>query len=429
MVRKARAERTCSKLDDLSSPIPGRLLTSSFGALFVAFVLCLCRPPQALAQNSMDPQEQAALDGAITGAVVGTYTAAWAVFAQGAGGGRSSALPWMAAGPILGGLVGAGTFYLIAERWPGLWTTQPSAQNASRPSLLNPSWSNYDLVRPVAGQFDIQLENMFGFVGPGGESLVRVREFAVNGSGLHFSYLGIDTALMPTVDVRYWFDSVNAIHFRFRYTDIGGTSVLVRPAFYNGALMAPGPIHTDPSEWYFFGLYYERRLNPLIGYLFQKYEDILPSFLRGWDIRGRLGLEYNYIYFTFDHGHAPVVPNFPGGAETAEDFYHQSMPLPTIGMEAIRWIGKHFIVWSSVEGNWINRWNSLRNEGGTIWASQNGIEAHLRLYYVNYDWLGPFKPMAGFFVYRYSQLEDSPQDGNYLRWIAYGPEIGMMVNF
>jgi hypothetical protein len=82
-----------------------------------------------------------------------------------------------------------------------------------------------------------------------------------------------------------------------------------------------------------------------------------------------------------------------------------------------------------VEGNWINRWNSLRNEGGTVWASQNGFEAHVRLFYSRPSWFGPVMPMVGFFVYTYSQLEDSHEDGNFIRWSSYGPEIGINYSF
>jgi hypothetical protein len=66
-----------------------------------------------------------------------------------------------------------------------------------------------------------------------------------------------------------------------------------------------------------------------------------------------------------------------------------------------------------------------RSEGGTVWASQNGIEAHARLYYSNRKWFGPIQPMLGFYVFTYSQLEDSHEDGNFIRWSSYGPEIGI----
>jgi len=64
----------------------------------------------------------------------------------------------------------------------------------------------------------------------------------------------------------------------------------------------------------------------------------------------------------------------------------------------------------------------LRDEGETVWLSQNGVEGDLRLYYSNRAWLGPVRLMAGTFIYYYSQLADSHEDRNLLRWPSYGSE-------
>ena len=37
--------------------------------------------------------------------------------------------------------------------------------------------------------------------------------------------------------------------------------------------------------------------------------------------------------------------------------------------------------------------------------------------------------MLGMFVYHYSQLEDSHEDGDFIRWFSYGPEYGITVSF
>ena len=73
----------------------------------------------------------------------------------------------------------------------------------------------------------------------------------------------------------------------------------------------------------------------------------------------------------------------------------------------LRSLNDNLLLDASVNGNQINRWNSLRDEGGTVWLSQNGVEGHLRLYYSNRAWFGPVRLMAGAFIYYYSQLEDS----------------------
>lgn len=62
----------------------------------------------------------------------------------------------------------------------------------------------YSLIAPRAGQFDLQISGLFGFTGPG--SIVRVREFETEGTGLHFSSMDMNTEQMPTLNVRFWFN-------------------------------------------------------------------------------------------------------------------------------------------------------------------------------------------------------------------------------
>jgi hypothetical protein len=285
------------------------------GTVLLALILSAS---DSQAQSAPSPHCQGIVDNAAIGVVAGAYIAAWAVFAQRAGGGRSSALPWMAAGPTLGAVAVAATGCFLTREWPGLMT--------SGPVTPHPSGGRFSLLEPRAGQFDLQLENLSGFTGPG--SIVRVREFETEGTGLHFNFLGIHSQQMPTLDVRYWFNEVSAVHFRFRYFDMSGTHFLSHPANFNGSTIAPGQtIHTDP-EWYSGGLYYERRLRPW----YEPYESGWPSLLHGWDLHAKVGIEFTYINFVINGGSARVTPT-SRGEETREDFYHQSMPLPTIGLE------------------------------------------------------------------------------------------------
>jgi hypothetical protein len=236
-------------------------------------------------------------------------------------------------------------------------TAPPKASNASGRTVpsRNARRTPPSLISPKPSQLDLQVEGLFGFTGPG--SIVRVREFQTEGTGLHFSSTDMNTQQMPTLDVRYWFNDVNAIHFRFRYFNLGGTRFSSTPIKYNGAIIPGRRTNTfDPWEWFSGGLYYERRLTPL----YQSYEDHWPSWLQGWDLRGRIGIEYTYLYYDIN-GDSTFSKRAPGGEETAEDFYHQSMPLPTIGLEAWRQISDKLLFQGEVSDNWINRWNSLRN--------------------------------------------------------------------
>jgi hypothetical protein len=392
--------------------------------LFAAVALAICVAGCSTQATNPSVQTSAglrrsAIEGAVLGGLGGAYTSAWLTLAQGVGGGSSSATPWIAAGTMAGALIGGTTGYLMARR-------RGSPPQAFATTVAGPAaHARDDPLNPRAGQIDLQVENLSGFVGPGGGSLVRVREFSTGGTALHFPAVGINAVQVPTLDIIYWFDALNAVDFQFRYLDVTGSHFLSYPANFNGSTMAPGQtLHAENFPWFSGGLYYERRLTPAP----RGYETRWPSPLRDWDLCARLGIEYTYLNWEFNGGHARVTPASKG-EETKEDFYHQELPIPTVGLEALRRINDNLTIDGAVTGNWINRWNSLRDEGGTVWLSQSGAEGHLRFYYSNRAWLGPVRLMAGAFIYYYRQLEDSHEDGNFVRWSSWGPEYGLAWTF
>jgi hypothetical protein len=107
------------------------------------------------------------------------------------------------------------------------------------------------LLKPCAGQFNLQIGNLWGFTGPG--SLVRVREFETQGTGLQFSDMDINTEQIPTLDLLYWFNRLDAIHFRFRYFNMGGSRFSSTPIAFNGAIIPGGGTNNfDPWECFSF---------------------------------------------------------------------------------------------------------------------------------------------------------------------------------
>jgi hypothetical protein len=44
-------------------------------------------------------------------------------------------------------------------------------------------------------------------------------------------------------------------------------------------------------------------------------------------------------------------------------------------------------------------------------------------------WFGPVQPMIGFFIYTYSQLENSHEDGNFIRLSFYGLKLASSIAF
>jgi hypothetical protein len=80
-------------------------------------------------------------------------------------------------------------------------------------------------------------------------------------------------------------------------------------------------------------------------------------------------------------------------------------------------------------GNWANKWNSLQNEGGTVWLTSASVDTHLRLIYSNRQILGPIMPMVGFEWYYFRQHVQSKEDNNLFRISAIGPEVGLLMSF
>ena len=171
------------------------------------------------------------------------------------------------------------------------------------------------------------------------------------------------------------------------------------------------------------GVYYERRITP---WLRQHISALAVS--ANIDFRIRLGLEFTYIDFCLNNGHARVTAPSPKG-ESAEDFFLQELPMPTLGIDIYGKLSEHLLGEATLKGNWINRWNSLRDEGGTVYTSQWSFETHWRLYYVNAPYLAGLQPFIGLGYFYYRQNEHSPEDGNFIRLSVVGPEFGMSYHF
>jgi hypothetical protein len=280
-----------------------------------------------------------------------------------------------------------------------------------------------DEFTPHPHQFDLTIDNLSSFVA--GTSLVRVRENKVSGIRLHLAQdLSIDTMQLPSLELTYWFDELNALQLHLRYFEAGGSHGLPRSANFNGATLAPGQrLKTGDTIWFEGALYYERRLTPLL----QKH---LGGFalVHGLDLRAKIGLEYTYLDFRLNNGRARVTPTSKG-EESKEDFYHQELPMPTLGLEVRRRLTEHVALEGTLKGNWINHWNSLRDEGGTVYTSQWGFETHWRLFYINPAWLGALQPFVGIGYFFYRQNEQSREDGNFIRLSTFGPEVGVSYSF
>lgn len=271
-----------------------------------------------------------------------------------------------------------------------------------------------DPVAPKAGRLEVEAGNRTGFVS--GDSLVQVRENDLAGTPLSLRRnLGVKPVQVPYADLAYWFSARDAVELQLRYVAMNGTRALDHPVDFNGATIADGQtVHVNPL-WYSVGFFYERRWTP------------------SWagpdgDVRGVAGLEYTFVDFRINGGHAPVISSSPG-TETKEGFYVQELPMPTVGLQWDRRLSRFLVFDSSLAANWLDHVNSGRKEGGTIYLSQRKLEAHLQIRLSDNRRFRTFHPMAGVFYFDFRQREDSHEDGNLVRLSMFGPELGLQAEF
>ncbi len=255
------------------------------------------------------------------------------------------------------------------------------------------------------------------------DSLIRRREASIPGSALHWGPdLGANTIQQPGINGSFWFDDSNAIQFQFRYFALYGSSFLPTPVTFNGDVIAPGQsISTAGTTWFTFGLFYERRITPWLN----RYTPNVPEFLQGWDVRPRIGLEFVYLDFQINNRHPALIS---GNLDVRGRWHDQELPIPTLGVQGRRRFTSHLALEVTAQGNWINKWNSLRNQRGTVYLSQASFETHWRVFYLDSRLLG-LKPYLGIAYYFYKQAETSGEIGNLARLQAFGPEVGVSYGF
>ncbi len=306
--------------------------------------------------------------------------------------------------------------------------TLVSSANCFASDLASLREPGFDLLTPAPHQFDIEADDTYQFLVGANTLRRRINSFPDSAISLQHD-LGVSQMQVPEVLLSYWFDSVNAAQFQFRYFGIYGSKPQTQPLAFGGTIIGPPPagpygssaagqkLNPGGTRWYTFGGYYERRLTPL----YADREQGLPVFLKGWDLRAKVGLEFTYNDFRINDG----SPNFSQVSqyEARIRFHDKGLPIPVAGLEARRWLAPNFACEVTAQGYWANKWNSGRSEGGTVYDSQSGFETHWRVVYSNHDWRG-FSPFAGV-NYNYSKYtQTSSGVGNLLRVQMIGPELG-----
>ena len=277
---------------------------------------------------------------------------------------------------------------------------------------------------PHAHQFDLQLGDVSSFVD--NSSVVRrhdivagTRPITNRGSALHFgSDLGVRTLQMPEMTASWWIDDLNAIQFQFRYFALYGSHHLSQSVTFNRAVITPGQdLSPAGTTWFTGGLFYEGRVTPWLAVQ----EHTMPEFLQHWDLRPKIGLEFVYLDFQLNNAHPRVQS---GGLDARGRWHDQELPVPTIGIEARRALCENLMLEITGQGNWVNHWDSLRSENGTVYLSQSSFETHWTVSYYNAALRG-VHPYLGIDYYFYKQAENSHSLGNLIRLQSFGPEFGV----
>ncbi len=304
---------------------------------------------------------------------------------------------------------------------------QTGLSNADEPD--NPSTASNTLLTPRRHQFDLTFGDGWEFVDP--NSIVRRSNNRLlrlpsqgQGSALQLSGdLGLSTLQLPSLRTTFWFNTVNALQFQARYYVNYGAAGAHQPLYFNDGTIAPNQLlSTGGTRWFAFDLLYQRRLTPL----YERYEDRLPTLLRGWDVRAGIGLEFVYLDFRIRDGHPKFIrePFLARGR-----FHERELPLPTLGLEARRHIAGPLYFEMTAQGNWANKWDSFRNEGGTVYLSQAAFETHWRFVYSSPEVPLGIRPYIGANYLFYKQVADSGLVRDFIRAQMYGPEFGLSVSF
>jgi hypothetical protein len=275
----------------------------------------------------------------------------------------------------------------------------------------------FDLLTPAPHQIDIEADDAYQFLVGANTLRRRINSFPDSAISLQHD-LGVSQMQLPEVLLSYWFDSVNAAQFQFRYFGIYGSKYSTQPLAFGGTVISPNQkLNPGGDRWYTFAGYYERRLTPL----YQDREQGLPVFLQGWDTRAKIGLEFTYNDFRINDG----SPNFSQVSpyEARIRFHEKGLPIPVVGIEERRWLAPNVAFEVTAQGYWTNKWDSGRSEGGTVYDSQSGFETHWRVVYANQDLRG-FAPFAGVNYYYSKYTQTSSGVGNLLRVQMIGPELG-----
>jgi len=226
---------------------------------------------------------------------------------------------------------------------------------------------------------------------------IKVGEVEVSGTRLQLHQdLGIDVSEAVEAQVGYHLTPRDALRVTFLHYFLRGNTTTSTPVTYNGETFPPGSLTTN-ADFLQVSLRYGRGL---------------LTTAEGVHLTGSIGLSYTYLY--------------PKVNDNAEDFYLQELPVPIAGLRLDAPLGRRLGLTAFVEGGGLPRVSSGRQEGGTVYLSQQQAAAGLGLIYTL---IPSVQLTAGYRLTYFFQHETSHEDNNAFQLIDNGIRLGVNVRF
>lgn len=237
--------------------------------------------------------------------------------------------------------------------------------------------------------------------------LVQVRETTREGSRLPLKDLGIDSAEVFALEFDQRLTDASRLDWRTRWFHAAGSASFDHEVEFNAVRYEAGTTIRSSAQ---------------LGDLSFHYEHDLFRLGDGGRLSLLAGATFTWLNFVM-HGTEAADTS---GHDQKEDFWKQSLPLPSLGLRLDWPLTPTQRLFAEGFGWRAIHWNSLRSEGGTVYLSQDNLEATA-------GWTWRFQPKweltAGL---RFDYLaidEQSHEDGNTILTRSLGPFVAVTLRF
>lgn len=246
---------------------------------------------------------------------------------------------------------------------------------------------------------DVQYARVNGFV--------QVRETTREGTRLPLQDLGLSPAQLFALEFDQRLTDESRLDWRARWFNAAGDASFGHEVEFNAVSYEAGTTIRSRAQ---------------LGDLAFHYDHGLFHFGDGGHVSFLAGATFTWLNFVM-HGTEAADTS---GHDQKEDFWKQSLPLPSLGLR-IDWpltptqrLYAEGYAWRAIH------WNTLRSEGGTVYLSQDNVEASA-------GWSFRFHPKCELTAgARFDYLaidEQSHEDGNVILWRSFGPFVAFTLRF